>query len=65
VDSDYYNNSGNEGHMFAKIRNEGDVPLVVKDGEAIAQAIFQKYLLADDDNSDIQRNGGFGSTGIQ
>jgi dUTP pyrophosphatase len=63
VDSDYYNNEGNEGHMFVKIRNEGDALLSVKDGEAIAQAIFQKYLLTDNDNSDIQtRIGGFGST---
>ena len=61
VDSDYYN-SDNEGHMFTKIRNEGDIPISVKDGEAIAQAIFQKYLLVDNDNSDTQRNGGFGST---
>jgi dUTP pyrophosphatase len=63
VDSDYYNNLSNEGHMFVKVRNEGDIPISIKDGEAIAQAIFQKYLLADDDNSYDQRNGGFGSTG--
>lgn len=63
-DSDYYNNEGNEGHYWVKIRNEGDKTLNVKSGDAIAQAIFQKYLLADGDgfNGEV-RVGGFGSTG--
>lgn len=62
-DSDYYNNKGNEGHYFVKIRNEGDKRLRVGKGEAIAQAIFQKYLLVDGDNFEgEERIGGFGST---
>ena len=64
IDSDYYNNSGNEGHLFIKIRNEGDIiPIFIKEGEAIAQAIFQKYLLVDDDSPENKvRDGGLGST---
>lgn len=62
-DSDYYNNKGNEGHYWVKIRNEGNKTLSVKDHEAIAQAIFQKYLLVDGDNMEGEKRiGGFGST---
>lgn len=64
-DSDYYNNSGNEGHYWVKIRNEGDDQVVIECGTAIAQCMFEKYLLADGDNFDNgeTRIGGFGSTG--
>lgn len=62
-DSDYYNNQGNEGLYFVKIRNEGAKTLQVKKGEAFAQAIFRKYLLADDDTFTGEvRIGGLGST---
>lgn len=64
IDADYCNNPDNEGHFWVKIRNEGNKPMHIKKGEAIAQGIFQKYLLADDDsfeNGD-DRIGGFGST---
>lgn len=63
-DGDYYNNSGNEGHYWVKLRNESNVPMTVKRGEAMCQAIFIPFLLADGDsfeNGEI-RNGGFGST---
>lgn len=62
VDSDYYNNSGNEGHIFVAIQNEGDKDFILKKGDAFAQAIFHKYLVVDDDFVDTDRNGGFGST---
>ena len=39
-----------------------DEDVVIKKGEAIAQAIFQKYLTVDDDNAEGKRTGGFGST---
>jgi len=65
VDSDYYNNSGNEGHCFLKMRNEGRKTLSVKQGDAVAQAIFQKFLLADKDAFvGKSRYGGFGSTDL-
>jgi dUTP pyrophosphatase len=61
---DYYNNAGNEGECFVKFHNQGDKQLVIKQGEAMAQFMFQKYLLADGDSTDMgeDRNGGFGST---
>ena len=64
IDSDYYNNANNEGHCWAKIRNEGNKQMVVRAGDAIAQGIFQKFLLADGDSLENgeRRNGGLGST---
>ena len=63
IDSDYYY-SDNEGHIWVKLRNEGDKELVIKKGEAFCQGIFTKYLLVDGDNFEHgkDRNGGFGST---
>lgn len=63
VDSDYYNNPDNEGHIFIKIQNEGNEPLNIDKGDRFAQGIFTKYLLTDDDESTGDRTGGFGSTG--
>lgn len=62
VDKDYYNNEGNEGHIFIKIKNEGEKDFVVKKGDAIGQGIFMKYLMTDDDDSNTVRTGGIGST---
>lgn len=63
VDSDYYNNPDNEGHIFIKIQNEGEKDIVINKGDRFAQGIFSKYLLVDDDSSDSERAGGIGSTG--
>lgn len=67
IDSDYYNNKGNEGHIWVKLRNEGNETFECKKGTAFVQVMFQKYLLADDDNfnSGEIRIGGFGSTSQQ
>ncbi len=62
IDSDYYNNEKNEGHIWISVQNEGDEDRYFKKGECLAQGIFSKYLKTDDDNSDGQRKGGFGST---
>jgi len=62
VDSDYYNNPKNEGHIFIALQNEGNKDFVVKKGDAFAQGIFHKYLVADGDFVETTRNGGFGST---
>lgn len=51
IDSDYYNNKDNEGHIFIKIQNEGKEKLSLQKGEAIAQGIFVKYLITDTDNN--------------
>lgn len=40
IDSDYYNNSDNEGHIWIKLKNEGDKDFIVKNGDAIAKVYF-------------------------
>lgn len=64
IDADYIQ-SDNEGHIFVKLRNEGDKPMTIKQGEAMCQFIFLPFLLVDGDNfkNGDERNGGFGSTG--
>lgn len=62
VDSDYADNEGNEGHIFVKIRNEGDKPMSINPGDGICQFIFQKYFTTEDDEAEGTREGGFGST---
>jgi len=62
-DSDYFNCEKNEGHYWVKVRNEGYENIKVEKGDAIAQCIFEKYLLADGDSfKGKKRIGGFGST---
>ena len=62
IDSDYYNNPDNEGHIFIQCINLKEEDVYIKKGEAVGQATFQKYLIADEDTSDKMRMGGFGST---
>lgn len=63
IDSDYYNNLDNEGHMFIKLHNQGNLDYVVKKGDKICQGIFTKYLTVDDEEQiENERLSGFGST---
>lgn len=62
IDSDYYNNIDNEGHIWVCLQNEGNKEYVIKKGDAFAQGIFTKYLVCDDDNANGERTGGIGST---
>lgn len=63
IDSDYYNNEKNEGNIGFMFRNDSDKDYIIKKGEKMAQGIFCKYYITDDDNTDGVRDGGFGSTG--
>ena len=63
IDGDYYNNDGNEGHIWICLQNEGDKELIIRKGDGFAQGIFQKFLLSDNDTRlNDKRVGGFGST---
>ena len=62
VDKDYYGNVDNDGHIMFAFYNIKDEDIEIKKGEAIGQAIFQKYLVTDSDNAQGERIGGFGST---
>lgn len=62
IDSDYYNNIDNEGHIFVGLENRSDKDFTIKKGEAFVQGIFMKYETVDDDEVKNKRIGGIGST---
>lgn len=62
IDSDYYNNSSNEGHIMLFLYNYDNEPHIIHKGDKVAQGIFQKFLVSDDAPVD-SRDGGIGSTG--
>lgn len=62
VDADYYNNDGNEGHIWVKLRNEGNEPLHIDALKGVCQFVFLPYGITYDDETDGVRVGGFGST---
>ncbi len=65
IDQDYYY-SDNEGHILVKILNDSCIgkELCIKSGEAFCQGIFLPFGIAENDNTNQSRNGGFGSTNI-
>jgi dUTP pyrophosphatase len=63
VDADYYDNPDNEGHLMVPILNFSKVAVTIEKGERIAQGIFQKFFLTEDDQANGKRTGGFGSSG--
>ena len=62
IDKDYYGNPDNDGHIMFAFYNIKDEDVEIKKGETVGQAVFQKYLVVDDDNAEGERLGGFGST---
>ena len=63
IDSDYYNNEDNEGHIFIAIQNEGQETVNLKANDRFAQGIFMKYLTTDNEEEITStRTGGIGST---
>lgn len=68
IDSSYYNNISNEGHIGICLKNEGTEPFHISKLDKIAQGIIINYFVTDDDNlfgdfNSKDRTGGFGSTG--
>ena len=64
IDEDFYNNKDNEGHIIVALYNYGDEPVTLEPFERVAQGVFQKYGIVDNDDADQIRTGGIGSTGI-
>lgn len=63
VDSDYYNNNTNEGHIFVSLQNEGKKVFKLKKGDRFVQGIFLNVNFIDNEKDEfMQRTGGFGST---
>lgn len=63
IDSDYYNNPDNDGHIMFSFYNMSSEEVQIKKGEAIGQGMFYKFLKTDSDNAEGERTGGYGSTG--
>lgn len=62
IESDYYGNQDNDGHIMFAYYNFLPVDVTIKKHEPAGQAFFQKFLVTDDDNATGTRVGGFGST---
>ena len=62
IDKDYYENPDNDGAFMFAVINIKEEDVEIKKGECIGQAIFKKFYIADIDNADGERLGGFGST---
>ena len=59
IDKDYYGNPDNDGHFMFAFFNIKEEDVLIKKGEAIGQAIFQKYLTVDNDMAEGERIGVF------
>lgn len=62
VDSDYYNNPDNEGHLMLAFYNFSSEDVTINKGDRIGQGIFFNFLVTDTDQASGARTGGFGST---
>ena len=63
IDADYYNNKSNDGNIGIYLKNNGDRIVNIKVGDRIGQGAFIPFLVADNGDTDIVREGGYGSTG--
>ena len=65
IDADYYGDATNDGNIGIRLANLSDKVYVIRVGDRIAQGMFIKYLITDDDKGDgAERTGGMGSTGV-
>lgn len=63
IDSDYYNNENNEGHIYVPLINFGTAPVIVHKGDRIAQGVLENYKKFKEDKKPMKkRKGGIGST---
>ena len=66
IDSDYYENEDNDGHLMFAFYNFFPVDTVLRKHDVVGQAYFQNFLVSDNDIvADTKRTGGFGSTDTQ
>ena len=63
VDADYYSNKGNDGNIGIFLKNNSNIVTKIKVGDRIGQGCFIPFLVADNGNTDVIREGGYGSTG--
>lgn len=68
IDASYANNPNNDGNIGIGLVNMGEEEVVIEKGDRIAQGVFMKYYIVDDDKfllgaKDEGRKGGLGSSG--
>lgn len=65
IDSDYYNNEANEGHIFINITNRHPklTKMLFDHNMRFCQGVFLPFGIAEGDNATQRRVGGYGSTG--
>ena len=64
IDASYYENKDNDGNIGIVLVNRTGQTKEFRAGERIAQGIFTKYLLVDEDmTTSEERTGGIGSSG--
>ena len=63
IDADYFNNEKNEGDIMLALWNTSNKPVKYHTGDRIAQGLFVKFGITDDDNATGVRVGGIGSSG--
>lgn len=57
IDSDFYNNIDNEGHLWFALQNHGDKVFKVNAGEGFGQGVFLKYYCVDEEVVENKRTG--------
>nr|DAQ12447.1 MAG TPA: dUTPase [Caudoviricetes sp.] len=62
IDADFVDNSDNEGEISLGLLSHNDDIVHIQKGERIAQGVFHKFLITDDDDAEGKRVGGIGST---
>ncbi len=63
IESDYYNNPTNEGHIWVKLQNHGDTDFIINKNDRFIQGVFTKFLtVSNEEEINNERLGGFGST---
>lgn len=63
IDSDYFGNKQTGGNIGISLRNLSNEDLNLKKGERIAQGIICTYDKQENDVTETEREGGFGSSG--
>lgn len=63
VDADYAGNPENDGEIFFQMINLSPFAIELKKGDRIGQGVIHNYSITDDDTSENERIGGYGSTG--
>ena len=66
IDSDYYNNPNNEGHIMLALKNNGNRFITINEGERFCQGIAVPFVYDKNEAEEDfeKRTGGIGSTGV-